>query len=198
MMKKMTVRVVAAAVSLVAGSVLVATLSPIGTAGAHPVSDAPADVDGRMAEMRERFADHREGGGKGIRVERAEGHDQLTQKRARRAHFAGQVANFLGMERHELGEALRGGTTLAELAGDRTDDLVADLVAAASERIEQAVADGKLDRDRADEILGGVEARATARVNGEHPAHRAGPATGHRPPGDAPTGVLTGSFRRAI
>jgi len=173
MRKRMTIRVVAAAVSLVAGSVLVATLSPFGTAGADPVSRVSADGGERALEMREHFAAHRgtDHGGSGYRhkagdLRKGDRMEHPGRPRARRAHFAGQVADFLDMDRHDLGRALRDGATLAELAGDRTDALVAELVATASERIEQAVAAGKLDRDRADEILAGAEARATARVNG--------------------------------
>ena len=55
-----------------------------------------------------------------------------------------------------------------------TDGLVADLVARATERIEQAVTDGRLDRDRADEILARVEERITARLNGGQPTGPAG------------------------
>lgn len=196
-MKKMTIRVVATAVSMVAGSVLVATLSPIGAAGAHPSADAPPDAwagapmdrVAQMAEMREQFVDYRDADrrdecekvvekfGHG---ERSGDQDQLKHKRDRRAHFAGQVADFLDMDRRDLGLALRDGTTLAELAGDRADELVAELVATASERIEQAVADGKLDRDRADEILAGAEERATSRVNGERPTRRGGPSGLHQ------------------
>jgi len=186
MKKKMLIRTVATAVSLVAGSVMVATLLPIGSAGADPVSEAAADGDERMLEMRERFDAHRETGHREMGHREAGSHekgdwtDQVGKHRARRAHFAGQVADFLDMDRHELGEALREGATLADLAGDRTDELVAELVATASERIEQAVAEGKLDRDRADEILAGAEERATARVNGERPGRRGGPSGVHR------------------
>lgn len=95
------------------------------------------------------------------------------------------------MDRRTLGEALRGGATLADLAGDRTDDLVAELVAASTERIERAVADGRLDRDRADELLSRVEQRATARVHGERPGRigRTGPGTG---PWPGPGGLKAG------
>ena len=86
------------------------------------------------------------------------------------AVVGGQVGEFLGMDRRELGEALRGGASIADLAGDRADELVADLVARGTERIEQAVADGRLDRERADGILSRVEERITARLEGGHPA----------------------------
>ncbi len=65
------------------------------------------------------------------------------------AAVGGQVGESLGMDRRELGAALRGGASIADLAGDRADELVADLVARGTERIEQAVADGRLDRERA-------------------------------------------------
>ncbi len=201
MNKKMTIRVVAIAVSLMAGSVLVATLSPIGTAGAHSSADTPADASAdawasalmdraaRMTERREQFADYRDADrpDKGERAgerfghgERFGGQGQMKQKWDRRTHFSTQVADFLEMDRRGLGMALRDGATLAELAGDRVDELVAELVATASERIEQAVADEKLDRDRADEILADAEERATSRVNGEHPTRRGGPSGLHR------------------
>jgi len=82
------------------------------------------------------------------------------------AALGGRVAEFLEMDRQELGGAVRGGASIADLAGDRVDELVADLVARATERIEQAVTDGRLDRDRADEILARVEERITAHLNG--------------------------------
>ena len=90
------------------------------------------------------------------------------------AALGGGVAEFLEMDRQELGEAVRGGASIADLAGDRVDELVADLVARATERIEQAVTDGRLDRDRADEILARVEERITARLNGGQPTGPAG------------------------
>ena len=60
------------------------------------------------------------------------------------------------------------------LADDRTEDLVAELVAAATERIEQAVADRKFDHDRAAEILTGTDDRVIVPVNGKHSVCRGG------------------------
>ncbi|MCH2422333.1 MAG: hypothetical protein MK196_04380 [Acidimicrobiales bacterium] len=54
------------------------------------------------------------------------------------------------------------------------------MVATATERIEQAVADGKLGCERADEILAGTEDRAVVQVSGRHLAHRGGSISCHR------------------
>jgi|ETNmetMinimDraft_28_1059901.scaffolds.fasta_scaffold00200_21 hypothetical protein len=129
---------------------------------------------GAMGEGRDRGAmgEGRDRGAMG------EGHDRgsMGARRAARmgAAIGGRVAEFLEMDRQELGEAVRGGASIAELAGDRVDGLVADLVARATERIEQAVADGRLDPERADGILARVEERITARLHEERPTGPAG------------------------
>ncbi|MEC9395545.1 MAG: hypothetical protein VYA89_06810 [Actinomycetota bacterium] len=141
-------RIAAATGSVVAGSLLVAGLATTGPAGAHPVETR--QVEASQVEKGDRPV-HRPG--------------------SHRSHFVSRLADFLDLDRRVLGEALRSGATLADLAGDRTDGLVAELVAASTDRIERAVADGRLDQDRADEILGRVEARVEARVRGERPNH---------------------------
>ena len=148
---------------ILVGSVLLAFFSPIGATPAEPAAESPAceHAHQRPGEMRPR-------------LDMGKGHD-MGSKGARPAArmgaaLGGRVAEFLEMDRQELGEALRGGASIADLAGDRVDELVADLVARATERIEQAVADGRLDRERADGILSRVEERITARLEGGHPA----------------------------
>ena len=162
-------RIAAAAGSLLAGSLLVVGLAPTGAAGAHQVE---AD-DWPTMERPERDRGDGERAGR-----RADG--RVRSRGHHRAHFVGLVTDFLDLDRRTLGEALRGGATLADLAGDRTDDLVAELVAASTGRIERAVDDGRLDRERADELLSRVEDRAAARVHGERPgrAGSSGPGIG--------------------
>ena len=135
-------RIAAATGSVVAGSLLAVGLATTGPAGAHPVEASQVEKGDRPG--------YRPG--------------------SHRSHFMGLVTDFLDLDRRVLGEALRSGATLADLAGDRTDELVAELVAS-TDRIERAVAGGRLDQDRADEILGRVEARVEARVRGERPNH---------------------------
>ena len=172
---------------ILVGSVLLAFFSPIGATPAEPAAESQAceHAHQRPGEMRPRL-DMGKGHDMGAKGSMGKGHDMgamgsmgkghdMGAKGARPAArmgaaLGGRVAEFLEMDRQELGEALRGGASIADLAGDRVDELVADLVARATERIEQAVADGRLDRERADGILSRVEERITARLEGGHPA----------------------------
>lgn len=164
---------------ILVGSVLLAFFSPIGATPAEPAAKSQAceHAHQRPGEMRPRL-DMGNGHDMGAKGSMGKGHD-MGAKGARPAArmgaaLGGGVAEFLEMDRQELGEAIRGGASIADLAGDRVDELVADLVARATERIEQAVTDGRLDRDRADEILARVEERITARLNGGQPTGPAG------------------------
>ena len=164
---------------ILVGSVLLAFFSPIGATPAEPAAKSQAceHAHQRPGEMRPRL-DMGKGHDMGAMGSMGKGHD-MGAKGARPAArmgaaLGGGVAEFLEMDRQELGEAVRGGASIADLAGDRVDELVADLVARATERIEQAVTDGRLDRDRADEILARVEERITARLNGGQPTGPAG------------------------
>ena len=160
---------------ILVGSVLLAFFSPIGATPTEPAAESQAceHAHQRPGEMRPRLA-MGEGHTRGEMGSMGKGHETGTMgaRPAARmgAALGGRVAEFLEMDRQELGEALRGGASIADLAGDRVDELVADLVARATEKIEQAVADGRLDRERADGILSRVEERITARLEGGHPA----------------------------
>ena len=160
---------------ILVGSVLLAIFSPIGATPAEPAAEVQVrdHAHRRSGEMRPRLAmgERHDMGAMGAMGERHAMGEMGGRPAARMgAAVGGQVGEFLGMDRRELGEALRGGASIADLAGDRADELVADLVARGTERIEQAVADGRLDRERADGILSRVEERITARLEGGHPA----------------------------
>ena len=176
---------------ILVGSVLLAFFSPIGATPAEPAAESQAceHAHQRPGEMRPRL-DMGNGHDMGAKGSMGKGHDMGAEGSMGKGHdmgakgarpaarmgaaLGGRVAEFLEMDRQELGEAVRGGASIADLAGDRVDELVADLVARATERIEQAVTDGRLDRDRADEILARVEERITARLNGGQPTGPAG------------------------
>ncbi|MGA8047820.1 MAG: hypothetical protein WCA30_16300 [Dermatophilaceae bacterium] len=65
------------------------------------------------------------------------------------------AAETLNLTEDELRSALREGDSLAEIAGEQgvaVEDLVDALVAAAEERLAEAVEDGRITQERADEI----------------------------------------------
>ena len=97
----------------------------------------------------------------------------------RPGHLGGldAAATYLGLTEAELHEQLRDGKTLAEVARDEGKSvvgLVDAMVAAAEERIDEAVEDGRLDEDRAAELTQALEERMTDLVEGELPDRRFG------------------------
>ncbi len=84
------------------------------------------------------------------------------------------AATALGMTEDELRTALEAeGTTLAEVAqeqGVEVQSLVDALVSAQQERLAEAVEDGRLTQEQADERFADLEERITERVNSEAPA----------------------------
>jgi hypothetical protein len=89
-------------------------------------------------------------------------------------HFGGldAAATYLGLTEAELRDQLRDGKTLAGVARDEgkpVAGLVDAMVAAAEERIDEAVEDGRLDEDRAVELKQGLEEHMTDLVEGELP-----------------------------
>ena len=77
---------------------------------------------------------------------------------------------------------LRDGATLAEIAGSETDALIASLVADVEEKLDEAVANGRITQEEADEKLAEATERITTFVN-EGP-QRPGGGGGRPGPGD--------------
>lgn len=75
-----------------------------------------------------------------------------------------EAAEVLGITEDELRTQLRDGKSLAEIAGDKKDELIAQLVAGANERLDEAVANDKLTQERADELKANTEERVTGMV----------------------------------
>jgi polyhydroxyalkanoate synthesis regulator phasin len=87
-------------------------------------------------------------------------------------HGLEAAATAIGITEDELTTALRGGSTIAEVAqskGVEPQVVVDAIVAQMSERIDQAVTDGKIDADQAAEMKEQAAQRATDLVNGELP-----------------------------
>ena len=79
-------------------------------------------------------------------------------------HFAG-IAEVLGLEVEDLRSQLAEGATMAEIAGDNVDVLIAALVDDATEKINEAVAAEKMTQEEADEKIASLEENITERVN---------------------------------
>jgi polyhydroxyalkanoate synthesis regulator phasin len=87
------------------------------------------------------------------------------------------AATYLGLTEAQLRERLANGDTLAEIAkaeSKSVDGLVQALVKAARERIDDAVADGRLTQAQANELRDNLEERITDLVNGQLPEKRFG------------------------
>lgn len=79
------------------------------------------------------------------------------------------VAEVLGIDATELHDRLEAGETIADIAAAQNvavDDVVSALVADAQERLDAAVADGRLTQEEADARLADIEQRMTDAVNG--------------------------------
>jgi hypothetical protein len=107
--------------------------------------------------------------------------EQRQERREDREADAQEVADLLGVTTDDLRDWARGGGTLAEIAeqnGVSVDAVVELIVQQQNERLDAAVADGKIDADRADELRAEIEARVTTRVNEGRPDR--GDRFGHR------------------
>lgn len=104
----------------------------------------------KAQELREQFGR----GGTGIGGHRGEGLDA--------------AATALGMDPTELKDALKGGQTLAQVAESKGVDVqvvIDALVAEATSRIDEAVAAGRIDAARGDELKAKLTERITTQVN---------------------------------
>jgi len=82
------------------------------------------------------------------------------------------LTEVLGIEEEALREALMDGQSIAEIAaaeGVDVQTVIDALVADANARLDEAVAEGRIDAADADEKRAELEEMITARVNGERP-----------------------------
>lgn len=108
------------------------------------------------------------------------------------------ASGYLGLDEDALRERLLDGESLAEIAqaeGRSVDGLKDVIVARMQARLDEAVEEGLLSRERADALLEGMREHVDALVNGELPRgpgfHRFGPG----PWGDGPGSAGDTSFR---
>ncbi len=108
------------------------------------------------------------------------------------------AAETIGITTEELRDAVTAGSTIAEVATDNGVDpqtVIDALVAEKQEKLEQAVADGRLTDEEAADKAAEIEQRVTDAVNGEIDFSERGPRRGRPggfggPPADAPAAGL--------
>ena len=120
-------------------------------------TDASGVADGGIVTVQDTETDE---------VPEADGEDCERRGHRRGGRNLGTVAEVLGLEVDELRDQLSDGATIADVAGDDLDAVIDALVADKTDRIAQAVEDGRLTQEEADEKLAEVEDRVTDKVNG--------------------------------
>ncbi len=115
-----------------------------------------------------------------------------AEREARKAERLQGIADAIGITVDELEAAKESGQTLAEIAGDNLPALVDHMTAEATDKINEAVADGRITQEQADEKLDGLSERIEQRLeSGEgfgrkgHRGHR-----GHGPRDVDPTAAV--------
>ena len=159
----------ALAVGVVAG----AFFSPLGVASAE---DA-ATTDDTSVTAESDSADRGKSDAKGDRSERKA--ERKAERTERKAERKAALAEVLGVSVEELEEARDQDKSLAEIAeenGVAQKTLVAAIVEKAQTRIDEAVADGKIDADKAAEKKEGLAEKVEERVDTK-PSER--PEKGH-------------------
>jgi polyhydroxyalkanoate synthesis regulator phasin len=173
-----TLAIVAVTVAL--GLLLGATVFGPGSATAQEsTTETPASDEERSGRLREALEPLVEDGT--ITAAQA---DTVAEHLAstflgRHGHFIGRgpglasfaaAAEIIGIENSALSEALADGATLAEVAEDNGVDvqtLIDGLVAAAGEKLDELVADGRITEEQADEIRENAPERIENFVNSE-------------------------------
>lgn len=102
-----------------------------------------------------------------------------------RGDVGAELAEFLGLDSEELRAAFAEGKSLADVAAEQNvseDDLVGFLMGQLEERLDQAVADEKLDADRAEQLLEDAEERIQDHIDdvpGDRAEHGVRGGRGH-------------------
>ena len=97
-----------------------------------------------------------------------------------------EAADFLGLTPQEIAEGLRDGATLAEIAADNGSSgeaLINHLVGVTGDRLDEAVAAGRITAEEKAQILANAIERITDLVNGDIERPFLGGPGGHMGPG---------------
>ncbi len=164
--------------ALVAGGVTFGTMfSPIGLAAAESTDEGDNSGEANVEERSKDGSD-----------------DRKSHRWGRRGARIDAVTESLGLTAEQVGEGLDAGKSLADLALEQdvpVEDLQADLVAAANLRLDEAVAEGTLDAERADEIREGLDEKVDEWIN-RTPGDGEGRGKGQKGKGRSGAGLLKG------
>ncbi len=97
---------------------------------------------------------------------------ETDRLRHRLGRLAAETAEVLGISRERLAEQLAAGSSLAEIAaaeGTNGEQLVADVVEHLAAHLDVLVTSGRLEQERAEEILGNTERILKDLVDQPHP-----------------------------
>jgi hypothetical protein len=111
------------------------------------------------------------------RPERGDHGGKFEHRRGHRGGVSEEVLELLGTDAESLREQIMGGSSLADIAAAADVDVqqIVDLmVSAASDHLDEAVANGRIDETEAAEKLAQIEERITAGINGEFPGRPGG------------------------
>jgi hypothetical protein len=111
------------------------------------------------------------------RPERGDHGERVEHRRGHREGASEAVLELLGTDAETLREQIKGGSSLADIAAEASVDVqkIVDLmVSEASDHLDEAVANGRIDEAEAADKLAQIEERITARINGEFPGRPGG------------------------
>jgi len=193
-----------AALSIATGSIGVAVLSPLGTAGAQSTDGTtttqpqatttkPVRADGLKSVLDGLVADktitQAQADAITAKLEAWRAANPAPDHGGRRHGMAGakldDIASALGITAEELRTQLQSGATLRAIAGDKVAALTTLLTDNANARIDQAVTDGRITAETAATMKAEVPAKVQAMLDGS--AQLGGPG-GHGPGGHGPGG----------
>ena len=111
------------------------------------------------------------------RPERGDHGERVEHRRGHREGASEAVLELLGTDAETLREQIMSGSSLADIAveaGVDVQQIVDLMVSEASDHLDEAVANGRIDEAEAAEKLAQIEERITARINGEFPGRPGG------------------------
>ena len=93
---------------------------------------------------------------------------EMKQKRDKGQHLIGAVIESLGLEKADIATGTRNGSTLGEIAesnGITTEDLISTITSIMTEKLDEAVNEGKITADEALTKASNIQERAEQMVN---------------------------------